>query len=142
MALTPPKLPTGYTTLTFSIPAITGGSAFASAVIQSISLDGAPEFITTTGNDGLVCGVQPLMANAVGAGGTKHDADSLSINVLPGNLTAGWPAEGSIVTIAGMPVPFDGLNTKWMVTGKTLGATQKANGTMTFKLQRWCNVAL
>lgn len=142
MALTTPKIPAGYSTVTFNIPAITGGSAFASAVIQSIKLDGAPEFVTTTGNDGLVCAVQPLMLDNNGSGGTKHDADSLTIEVLPGALTAGWPAEGATVTLAGMASPFDRLNGKWMVTGITLGAAQKANGTMSFKLQRWANVAL
>lgn len=144
ITLATPKLPSSYATLVWSIPSFTEGTySLGSAVIESIALDGSPEFITILGNEGLVAAVQPLLAAAAGTGGTKRDDEELTVTCLAGTVTAkSWPTAGDTVTISGALAPWDRINSKWMCVSDPLSASRKAEGKITLKLKRWTNVAL
>lgn len=142
--LATPKIPASYATVVWSIPGFTEATTtLGAAVIDSISLDGSPEFIKIIGNEGLVAGVQPVIAFSAGVGGTKRDDEELSVTCLAGTVTAkSWPAPGDTVTISGTPAPWDRINSKWMCIADPLTGSNKQHGKITLKLARWSNVAL
>jgi hypothetical protein len=130
--------------MVWSIPSFTEGTtSMGAAVIDSISLDGEPEFIEVVGNQGLVVGLQPLLATSNGGGGTKRDDEMLTVTCKAGALTGkSWPAPNTVVTISGAPAPWDRINTNWLCMSDPLSATQKAHGTITLKFKRYCEITL
>lgn len=138
------KLPTGYATLSWSIPTFTESvTLLGVAVLKSVSYRNQLELLPIDGNTGFVAGFTEMKAGSAGAGGTKFDTEEISVAAVSGtHATKTWPEPGDVITISGVTGAFAKLNGDWKVMAENQAFARKQEAEIGFDLKRWADIDL
>lgn len=138
------KLPSGYASLTWSIPSFTESTTmFGAAVIKSIAYDAELEMFLVEGNTGFVAGWTEMKAGSAGAGGTKFDTEKLTAACVHGeHASKTWPVIGDVITISGLSGDASRLNGDWKVKRENSKFARKAEAEKAYDFVRFADVDL
>ena len=138
------KLPTGYASLSWSIPSLTESTTMiGAAIIKSIKYQNQLERIKIEGNSGFVAGFTDMKASSTGAGGTKFDTEKLTIACVHGeHASKTWPVAGEVITISGLAGDAAKMNGDWSIIAENSDFARKQEAEKGYELERYCDVDL
>src|SRR5262245_5552474 len=123
------KLPSGYASLSWSIPSFEEDTTMiGAAIIKSIKYHNQIERIKIEGNTGFVAGFTDMKAGSLGSGGTKFDTEKLTIACVHGeHASKKWPVVGDVITIEGLTSNTDAakLNGDWSIVSENSDFARK-----------------